>query len=834
MLGREQELDALRKAFRRVVRGKRCALVSVLGPAGIGKSRLAEELRSSVADRADVLVGRCLSYGDGITFWPLAEVLVQALGEDVAGGVEGLLADRVEGGQRAARLVAAALGLAEGGAGREETFWAVRMVLEALAARRPAVLVFDDVHWAEPTFLELLDHLVEVSSGSPLLVVCLARPELLELRPAWRNGNGSGAAALELEPLSDADSRLLISNLLGGKELPGSVADRITTAAEGNPLYVEHLLGMLVDDGLLQPEDGRWVAANELPELRLPPTIEALVAARLDRLPREERDVIEAAAVVGKVFSTAALAALARESNREAVEQRLDALVRKGLIAPERGRADGEPAFRFQHLLIRESAYHSLPKRGRAGLHERLADWLERSEAGPELDELIGYHLEQAHRYRAEIGPLDDTGLALAPRAGVRLGAAGRRAFAHGDVPAAVNLLARAAALLPDGHPERPAVLLGLADAVHEAGDTSWAESVLEEVQRIADATGDRRLGAHADVLRLRMQILFDPAVTTEQLLRGAERNVEVFEKAVDHDGLAKAWFVLAWIPWLRCQAAMAERALERAGEHARAAGDERAYADAENLYLGAALQGPTPVAEAVARCEAELASPETPQRVQACALRVLAVLRAMEGRFDEARELVARDRQILEALGRRLLLATVSEAHALVELLADDPRAAERILARGYEGLEAMGETGALSTVAALRAEAALALGDVEAALRHSEASERAAAPEDFMSQVLWRRPRAKVLAVQGEAEEAERTARRGVELARRTDFPGLQAEALIALAEILSRLGRGGEAVEPVEEAIRLLEAKGDVVSTKRARKLLAELPAPVSARE
>src|SRR5262249_1287679 len=341
------------------------------------------------------------------------------------------------------------LGL-EGAAGArsEETFWAVRRLFEALARAGPLVVVIDDLHWAESTFLDLIEHVAKFSRDFPILLVCIARPELLDKRPDWGSDKRKATSIL-LEPLSGSECRELITNLLDRVPLPPAAESRIARAAEGNPLFAEELVAMLVDDALLTREGDHWVASSNLSEVPVPSTIHALLAARLEGLPADERAILMTAAVEGLVFHRGAVGEL-RPTLDATLDDGLLALVRRDLIRPDIPDFAGESAYRFRHGLIRDAAYHSLPKNARADLHERFAAWLERT-AGDrlrEFEEIVGYHLEQAFRYRAAIGPLDSRVALLAAQAANRLEAAGRRALVRSDLPAAISLLQRVSRLL--------------------------------------------------------------------------------------------------------------------------------------------------------------------------------------------------------------------------------------------------------------------------------------------------------------------------------------------------------------------------------------------------
>ncbi len=339
MVGRGRELHSLADAFERAGAERSCHLFTVLGAAGVGKSRLVREALAGIGDRARLLVGTCLPYGEGITFWPALEVVKQGTGiedgdspEQVLAKIEATLGDD-ENASLAARRVAALVGLEETGETAEQGFWGFRKLAESLARERPTVIVFDDVNWGEPHFLDLVEYLAESVRDAPLLVVVMARPELLELRPAWGGGKRN-ATSIFLEPLSEQQARELLLNLLAVDTNEDLVA-RIQSSAEGNPLFVEEMVSMLIDGGYLGT-DGDEMPAG-LAELPVPASIQVLLASRLDQLSVGERRAIERAAVEGTVFHSGAVEALADDELRGQVEDCLDALVRKELIGPVPG-----------------------------------------------------------------------------------------------------------------------------------------------------------------------------------------------------------------------------------------------------------------------------------------------------------------------------------------------------------------------------------------------------------------------------------------------------------------------------------------------------------------
>src|SRR4051795_13419728 len=400
LVGRLDELEQLRQAFDRSVRENRCHLFTLLGPAGVGKSRLVSEFLADVD--AQILTGRCLDYGEGITYWPVISILKQL----------GPRADATE-----ARLI-------EGGTLPNEVPWTVRTLLEEVAAERPLVVLFDDIQWGEETFLDLVDHVADMSRGAPILLLCVARPELLDKRPGWSGGK-LNATTILLQPLDDAECDELIAVHGAVDE---QLRERILAASGGNPLFVEEMLAYARDGG-----DGA-----------VPSTVHALLQARLDQLGGEERSVIERGAVEGQVFHRGAVLELTRTPD---VEPQLVGLVRKELIHPVPPVLRGDHAYEFRNLLIRDAGNDALPKETRADLHEQFATWLDtHGQDLIELHEVLGYHLEQAAGYRRELGK---PSTAEEPHPGDRLYPAGRRAPERGDAPAAPTLLGRAVPLLP-------------------------------------------------------------------------------------------------------------------------------------------------------------------------------------------------------------------------------------------------------------------------------------------------------------------------------------------------------------------------------------------------
>jgi predicted ATPase/class 3 adenylate cyclase len=815
LVDRVQELERLGEAFDHAVGDRACRLMTVIGAAGVGKSRLATEAVTTVGERATVLVGRCLPYGEGITYWPLVEAVKQAGGiadGDSADAVHAKVAALVDGGEDAgvvADHITQLLGVVESVATSEQTFWSVRKLLEAIARRRPVVLVLEDVHWAEPTLLDLVEYLGDWCREAPLLVLCLARPDLLDERPTW--ARKAWASTVLLEPLADDDTETLIENRLGTLELDVAVRTRVREAAEGNPLFVEQMLAMIAEGG------------SAVGEGAVPSTIQSVLAARLDRLTADERLVIEAASVMGRLFWWEALEELLPAELGPRASGILMGLVRKEMVVPEREATGRGHGFRFRHVLIRDVAYAAMPLAARSELHERFAEWLDRRPE--EYDEVVGYHLEQAHRLRAQLGTLDEASADLALRAGRRLGGAGRRALARGDVPGALNLLERATSLLPEAGSERLQLLPALAEAARETGDLARADEILREVMAAAVARGDRALEALARIDREYLREYIDPAAREERVLQTAEPAIELFEELGDDQGLAKAWTLRAQAYWDLCRYAEMQHVLERALVHAEKAGDERGRSLILNGLARAAHLGPAPVEEGLRRCEGIYAEARGDPALEAVTLAMIGALKAQVGAFDEARASCGHSRAIAEEFGLNAWLAALPLYTGPIELLAGDPAAAERELRGGYEALIEMGDLGRLSTEAAFLAQALFAQGRHEEAEYFTGVSEGAATPDDAFSQIAWRGVRAKALARRGEAAQAELLAREAVALAEQTDGLTLHGDALLDLAEVLLARGRPTDADAAAERALSLYEGKGNLVSAARARATFAE---------
>ncbi|HUG46869.1 MAG TPA: adenylate/guanylate cyclase domain-containing protein [Candidatus Limnocylindria bacterium] len=835
LVGRVRERRLLDEAFERAVADRTCVLFTLLGPAGVGKSRLVHEFLSGVRAGARVLRGRCLPYGEGITFWPLAEVVKQAAGIEEGDSAEAArerierLAGADEHGPVIARHVAACVGLTREGAAAEEIFWGVRCFLELLAREGPLVLVFDDIHWAEPTFLDLLEHISDWSREAPILLLCVARPELLELRPTWAGGKLHASTVL-LEPLAEDDVAELIANLLGAVTLARSVLTRIAAAAEGNPLFVEEFVAMLVDEGVLLERDGQWLVVGDLDRVAVPQTIRSLLAARIDRLAAAERRVIERASVVGKVFWRGAVAELAPESMRPEVGPSLLGLVRKELVRPDRSDFAGDDAFRFRHLLIRDAAYDALPKGERFALHERFAGWLERvaGERVAEYEEVIGYHLEQAFRYRSELGPVDEEAGDLARRAGLRLAAAGQRAADRGDVPGARKLMERASALLPVDDPGRAEALLELATATAESGDLARADELFGQAVEQADGLGLAATRWRAIVRRVNYGYFLNPEGAVERGRPLVEAAIGAFEQLGDHRGAAEAWTTLGEIHYylghLQAEGVAARKALA----HATQIGDDRLELQARMSFTASALWSDEPLSRIVDEAEAILQRAQSLGRrlPEAQATGVIGRALALQGHSAEGRRLVAQSRDILRELGRAAHVAGSSQWAGMVEWASGDYAAQERVLRDGAEALEAMGEQAMLSTSYADMAIALHRLGRFDEAEGLCVRAEALTASDDVSAIIGTKVARALILSRRGELEHAAASADEALALADASEYSIIGGWAREQLADVLLQARGADAAVAELRAAREYFLHKEAAGIAQRIERQLARL--------
>jgi DNA-binding SARP family transcriptional activator len=775
LVGRKQELRRLRAMFQRARSERSCKVVTLVGEPGIGKTRLARELAASVKNNARVLVGNCVAYGAGATYLPLAAIVREAAPEPSVAGIASLLSG-VDDAEHIARLVGELTGIAPGPGSPDEAFWAIRRLLEAIAHEQPLVVVLDDVHWAEPTLLDLVEYLGEWAEG-PMLIVCLARPDLLERRPGW-GGPTSTGFVLQLDPLAAEQVAALVEELSAGVLEPGAQSE-IVELAGGNALFAEQLLAFAGE-------------SQDTTLERAPPTLEALLASRLELVPRRELSVLRGASVIGRDFSAEEVRTLGAAENAD-----LRALERRGLIHSLPGRE----GYRFHHVLVRDVAYQGITKAERAELHQQAAETLDRSGA---TDELVGYHLEQAARYEQELGQPDP---ALAERASERLGAAGRRAEWRGDTRAAAALLERALELV------RPFRL-----DLHLEVDLAWAYrlSAPEQAMTIGEAAAVRAGGAGDEAgealarvvaARLRSQVAED--LDVDGLEKLARRAIPLLEQAEDHAGLVHVWYALGYgVANFRCQFEEWAHAARQALRHARLAGQQPRH-----LFLleVALVLGPTPADEALRVLDAAL-----PENASPGSLLMRARLLAMLGCFDQAWPLAH------EANARLRELTGGDTSYALADIagLAGDHEAAAGYLRTLCDWCETHGQRLYLSSAAPALGRSLCELGRYSEAEPLARLGRELGNKQDLNAQMRWREVEALVHASRGEHAQAEQLARDAVTLSERTDGLNFQGDALCNLAEVLHMASRSEEAAGASAGALERYERKRNLAVAERVR--------------
>jgi class 3 adenylate cyclase/tetratricopeptide (TPR) repeat protein len=759
-VGRERELVQVTEAWERALVGPQCELLTVVGDPGVGKSRLVAEALAQVDAR--VVRGRCLSYGEGITYWPVVEVVKQL--------------DALPNDEAAANAIRSLLGESDTVAGTDEIAWAFRRLLEEQA---PLVVCFDDIQWGEETLLDLLESTALLSTGAPLLLLCIARPELLDRRPGW-------PATLRLEPLPEAEANALV-----GGSVPEEVRRQIVRASGGNPLFLTEMVAL--------GEGGR--------EVEVPPTLRALLAARLDQLEEPERRVLERGAVEGELFHRGTVQALAPEETE--VTPRLAALVRRDLVRPDQPQLPREDAYRFRHLLIRDAAYDALPKATRADLHHRFAEWLEEHGQGlVELDEILGYHLEQAARYLDELGRPDPE---VALVAGDRLAAAGRRALSRGDRRSTAVLLERSLALTRRHRLD-----------VHLEVDLAWAhEEELDVAAAISAAAAERAAAAGdeagAALARVSASLygLLAGAITVNEVELLAKLALPRLDELADHRGLMTVWYALGEVANWRGRFDDRAEALQQAVLLSRRLGEKSRHV--QNLSTALVL-GPRPATEALQILDEVAADSEDPPLVLNRAW-----LLAMLGRFDDAWALAVDAEERMRELG---FPDTASFWFASIALLAGDLELAVRHQRTWCAHLEAAGRQAELSTYAPELGRFLCALGRADEAEPLAEKGRELGDASDVATQFAWRETMALVYSARGRHSEAEQLVREAVTWAERTDGLCHQGDAYCGLAEVLEATGRRDEAIAAWQEALDCYERKEVIPLARRVRERLAAL--------
>jgi class 3 adenylate cyclase/tetratricopeptide (TPR) repeat protein len=824
LFGRADELRFLRETYDAMAAERLPRMVVVNGDAGVGKTRLIADFVRQLAGRALVLRGRCLTYGNGITFWPLVEIVRTAaqIGEaDSAEAARAKIAALLpaDGADRDAVVdrVATAIGLSSGDHPVTELFWGARKLLEAQTGERPLVVVVDDVHWAEATFLELLDQLVGSPTPAPILVVCSSRPELSDVHPDWwaqREGS-----RVELSPLGAEAVEEMIDRLLGQAALSSETRRRVMTAAEGNPLYVEQMVSMLRDH---DPGEG---------EIVVPPTITALLSARLDALSHPERAVIEPASVIGLHFPAPAIGHLVPDDLRPEVGSHLDTLQGKQLIQPSSETGEDD-AYRFHHVLVRDATYGSLLKRARALLHERFVEWAEpvNRERGREIEfeEILGYHLEQAVRYRSELGPLDDHGRDLAVRAATRLAGAGMRALERLDTPAAVNLLQRAIDLRDDLDPARLELVPELGEALMGLSRFDDAKRLLDQAAEAVFEIDDPRLSGRIRLRRLALGLFGEDTQSAPAVAEAQAETEEILTSLIsvaDHGGAARAWRLLLLIHGNAGHYDDLAVSAERLMDEARLSDEPRLVRQGATGYAIGSVLGSTPVTEALAVCERILTEVEGDRLAEAIVCGALAQLHAMRGDFEVARQRYHQEVALLSDLDVSRESASTSIDSARVEVLAGDLATAEAHLRRDDAQLAGMGERYFRSTVVGMLGRVLMLRGQLDDAEAFVVLAETLSDADDAWSQVLWRSTRARLVAA-GFPERGLELATQGVDFAATTTDLALRGDALSDLAEVLVITGSPLDARETLMQALALYQRKGDATSAARCRTRLERL--------
>ncbi|HEX7267759.1 MAG TPA: AAA family ATPase, partial [Streptosporangiaceae bacterium] len=827
LVGRERELGALHDALTRVRAERTPQLVTLVGVPGIGKSRLVYELSRIVDADAELISwrqGRSLPYGEGVSFWALAEMVKAQAGileDDAPGQVQAkvaeMTADVIPGAADAdwvCRHLGTLVGLPDsgvsaGGDRRSEAFAAWRHFLEALAEARPLVLVFEDLHWADDGLLDFIDYLADWAAGVPLLVVGTARPELLARRPGWGGGKPN-ALTLSLPALSDDDTARLIGSLVGRSLLEAGQQAALLAGAGGNPLFAEQYVQMLADHG----------AGQQLP---LPESIQAIVGARLDLLAPQEKRLLQDAAVIGKVFWPGAAAALGGEVGEGELEEYLHALERKQFIRRERvSSLAGETQYAFAHVLLRDVAYGQIPRAARAGMHAQAAGWIESLGRAENHAEMLAHHYLSALELARTA---NQDAVALAPQARAALHGAGDRAFALNAFAAAAGYYRAALSLWPEEAREPRAELLRLLGTMlYMSGDLEQAETVVSEGAEVAAAAGLAAAQARISVLLAEIHSL--QGGPDAEALAECEAATAVLDAEGDLEGLAEAWTLTGRLRFWLGQSPADQEALERAIAYARQSGNHRAQSVAAS-WLGVILTMlPVPTEAAIDRAEQLLQTADGDPWAEADLLISLSRLYAFAGRFADARAASAQCRSVFADSGAKLAWAECASTIGQMELIAGDPAAAERYLREGYEAFRAMGERGYLSSVAGSLAEALYAQGRLDEAQQLTEEAQAATVPGDIDAQVRWRAAMAKLLARRGQFPAARRLADEAEALVSPTSWAVLQAQMLMTKAEVNQLAGARDGAAASVRAALRIYQDRHVVPLIEQATATLASL--------
>ena len=795
LVGRDAELELLQNTYERAVRDQRAHLFTIYGDAGVGKSRLASEF-VGVLEAATVLYGRALPYGEGVTYSALSDMVKTAAGiadDDPLDDALEKLRDCCPD-EAVADLLGLASGVLEavkGERNQQEIAWAAREWAEKLAEPQPLVLVFEDIHWAEDALLELVEHMATWVRNVPILLLCLARPELLDLRPGWGGGRVR-ATAIELEPLGRADSEALIEALLDGELGVGS-RQALLDKTEGNPLFVEETVRMMSE------ADGAGIE-------RIPDTLQALIAARIDHLPPGEKELLQGAAVIGRIFWKGALGELVLEGTD--IDPLLDDLQLREFVLPEvRSSISGEDAFKFKHVLIREVAYGGLSKLARAGYHQRFAEWL-RKRAGEELLEVRAYHLDHATALLAE---LDGSPPAeLAQEAAAALEEAGRRALAREANATARKLLIRAVELEPTLERRFQA-----ARAAWRMSEFPVVSPEMEQVLRDAREQGERDLEARALTALAEVTVFREADVgRAEELAR------EALGVAVRDESRVDALRILETVAWWRGRLTESEEYAQEQLEIARRL--ERPDIESEALLSLVGIytsRQDDERAEPLIERALELAEQSGSLTAKAHAYKESGELHAWRGHYDEALAEYAKARELFTEVGAATHLARTMLRIAMVRRRRGEVDEAEKLAREGIRILKPLEDRGTLCEVQRFLAEVLLEQGKVDEAEVYALKAVETVGPQDVSSQASTKRSLALVRAVQGRDDEAEALLREAIEILERSEYRRYLSDPLEAIIEFLEKRERLDEIVEFKR---RLDEVRAGEIDEERAAKI------------
>ena len=829
LVGRSRELDFLQDALERAISERICFACTLFGVAGMGKTTLVNSFLSGVGDGITVGRGQCPPYGETVTFLPALDVLSGITG--TAGGnsdglldaLSALLAEDPDRDILMRHLKAVVE--REELVSVDETGWAIRRVIETVASAKPLIVVFDDIHWAEEPLLGMIEDLGDLTRDVPVLLLCLSRPDLLDRREGWGGGR-LNAASVSLEGLAAVETEQLLLQLLDEADPPGHLKSAVLERAEGNPLYVEEMVNALIDRGALVHADDGWRFREDPGDEVVPASIEALIASRLDQLSGGQRALLQDAAVIGRIFARSALVSVSEAAEAE-VADLLRGLVRKELLRPERmGSLGGGEAFGFKHALTRAIAYESTPKRRRASAHRAAAEWMKsHGDDLGEIDELIGYHLEQAFLLSRDVDP-DLADPALAQEAAERLTLAGEAAFRSGNVQGTVDLLVRAKAIIGTEEPLFPRIAALLAIALSWAGDLETSREVALAGKQSAERLGDAAATARCNLGLVGAEMALRGV--TQEMIEEARAIRSVLAEADDPEWLARAVKELALAIEPSSAPAEAIRLLEETQTLAGRAGDALTEGWATYAIATIVAWGEVPAAEALASCE-RLLEQELLASTRLKIELVVAYLRAMLAPTDELRvkvgELVG---SIQQMMGEGSAVSLCYLAAGAFQFLGD-LASAERVLVWACDCLERQQEVVVRPSAEAYLANILCDQGRPQEAEAHAAIAEALAVEDDLEAMVDWKLARGRIQSLGGSSESAVTTLTEALSLVEQgTDFIQ-RGRVRLALSEAEERAGNRERARRLLQEALELFDNKGDVMDAARARQMMDSASAP-----